>query len=99
VTPPEFRRAPRTKHDSALELFNVQGQLLPAELQRLIDISDTGAAFTSTRDFAKGARIRGRVRRFGHPVLDFTGRIVRKREHPTRANSILYAIEFDPPAR
>jgi len=96
VTPRDARRAPRTKHDSALELFNEQGQLLPAEVQTLVDISDTGASFISTREFPKGARIRGRVRRFGRPPFDFTGRIVRRREHPTRANSILYGVEFDP---
>lgn len=99
MTPREQRRAPRARHDSALELFNEQGQLLPAAVQTLVDISDTGASFLSTRDFAKGARIRGRVRRFGRPPLDFTGRIVRRREHPARANSILYAVEFDPAGR
>lgn len=98
MTPREARRAPRARHDSALELFNERGQLLPAEVQTLVDISDTGASFTSTREFAKGERIRGRVRRLGRPALDFTGRVVRRREHPTRANSILYAVEFDPPA-
>lgn len=95
MTPADKRRAPRTRHDSALELFNEQGRLLPAGVQTLVDISDTGASFTSTRDLAKGARIRGRVRRFGRPPLDFTGRIVRRREHPTRANATLYAVEFD----
>jgi len=95
VTPRDARRAPRTRHDSALELFNERGQLLPADVQTLVDISETGASFTSTRELAKGARIRGRVRRLGLPVLDFTGRVVRRREHPTKANSILYAVEFD----
>jgi PilZ domain len=96
VTPRDARRAARAPHDSALELFDEHGQLLPAQVQTLVDISATGASFTSTRELAKGARVRGRVRRMGRAVFDFTGRVVRRREHPSRANSILYAVEFDP---
>jgi hypothetical protein len=94
----EARRAPRAEHDSALEIFDEKGRLMDG-ICKLVDVSATGAGFTTTRELAKGARIRGRLRRLGSAVLDFTGRIVRRREHPTRPNFILYAVEFDPVPR
>jgi hypothetical protein len=87
----EARRAPRIPHDSVLELYDQEGRLT-ADALKLIDVSSVGASFSTTRAFAKGAKIRGRVRLLDVGVLEISGRIVRFRE---RSNSTLYAVEFD----
>jgi hypothetical protein len=87
----EARRAPRLPHDSVLELYDQEGRLTPGAL-KLIDVSSVGASFSTTRAFAKGAKIRGRARLLGVGVLEISGRIVRLKE---RTNSTLYAVEFD----
>ena len=89
--PKEARRAPRTRHDSVLDLYVEQGRLTAATL-KLVDVSSTGASFSTTRAFAKGAKIGGRLRLFGVGVLEVTGRVVRFKE---KSNSTLYAVEFD----
>jgi hypothetical protein len=63
-----------------------------AGVLRLSDVSSVGASFSTVRTFAKGTRIRGRLRLLGIGVLEITGRIVRFKE---RTNSTLYGVEFD----
>jgi hypothetical protein len=87
----ESRRAPRTPHDSVLELHDENGRLMEGTL-KLFDVSASGASFSTTKKFAKGARIRGRMRLLGKGAVEITGRIVRFKE---RENSTLYAVEFD----
>lgn len=59
---------------------------------RLVDVSSVGASFTSTRSFAKGETVRGRLRLLGAGVLEVSGRVVRVKE---RQNNVLYGVEFD----
>ena len=87
----EARRSPRTPHDSVLELYDAEGRLL-ADVLKLVDVSTVGASFSTTRTFAKGAKIRGRLRLLGVGVLEIAGRIVRLKE---RTNSNLYGLESD----
>ncbi|MFI5347111.1 MAG: PilZ domain-containing protein [Elusimicrobiota bacterium] len=87
----DSRRAPRIPHDSLLELYDDAGGIQDAAL-KLVDVSAVGASFTTTRAFAKGAKIRGRVRLLNVGVMEIEGRIVRVKE---RTNTTLYAVEFD----
>ena len=90
-TAKEERRAPRVPHDSVLELFDAEGRLM-AEALKLVDVSSLGASFSTTRLFAKGAKIRGRLRLLNFGVLEIEGRVVRLKE---RTNSTLYGVRFD----
>ena len=87
----DARRSPRSPHDSALELLDDEGRLLPGA-QRLIDVSAAGLSFSTIRVFKKGARIRGRVRIYEQGTFEFEGRVVRLKE---RSNSNLYGVAFD----
>ena len=78
-------------HDSTLELYDEQGGLI-ADALILVDVSAVGASFSTTRAFAKGAKVRGRLRLFGTGVIEISGRVVRVKE---KTNSTLYALEFD----
>ena len=87
----ETRRAPRVRHDSVLELYDEEGRLT-VDVLTLVDVSSVGASFSTTHPFAKGAKIRGRLRLLDAGVLEIEGRVVRFKE---RTNSTLYAMEFD----
>jgi hypothetical protein len=85
------RRAPRVRHDSVLEILDDEGGLL-AGVARLVDVSSVGVSFCTPHAFAKGAKIRARLRLMEAGVLQITGRIVRIKE---KTNTTLYAVEFD----
>lgn len=87
----EKRRAPRAAHDSVLEFRDGEGRLT-GETARLADFSARGARFSTPRAYAKGARVRGRIRLLERGVFEVTGRVVRLRE---RENFTLYGVEFD----
>lgn len=88
---PDKRRAPREKHDSVLDLFD-EGGARVACVATLADVSASGASFRSTYPFAKGARVRARLRILGKGVLDISGRISRVKEY---SNYTLYGVAFD----
>ena len=87
----EKRKTSRVRHDSVLELYDETGRLLAGAL-KLVDLSSSGASFSTTQAFSKGARIRGRLRLPDVGILEITGRIVRFKE---RTNATVYAVEFD----
>lgn len=87
----EGRRGPRFRHDSVLEISDDSGRLL-VEVARLIDVSSVGVSFTTTHVFAKGERIRAKLRLMNAGVLQITGRVLRVKE---KNNSTVYAVEFD----
>jgi hypothetical protein len=89
--PKDGRRGARVRHDSVLELLDDEGRPAAGAL-KLFDVSSVGASFSTTRKFAKGEKLCGRLRILGAGVLEFTGRIVRFKE---RENSTLYGVEFD----
>lgn len=84
------RRAPRRKHDSVLELYDQDGQLITG-IGRLVDFSRVGACFTSSKRLAVGDRLRARLRLLKEGPLDVDAQVVWTRK---RQNSVLYGIEF-----
>jgi len=87
----EKRRAPRDRHDSVLELFDKDGDLITG-VGRLVNFSTIGACFASTQAFKIGARVRAHLRLLKEGRLGITGRIVWSRK---KINHHLYGIEFD----
>ncbi|MEK7384664.1 MAG: PilZ domain-containing protein [Elusimicrobiota bacterium] len=87
----EARRGPRFRHDSVLEILDDSDRVM-AVVARLVDLSSVGVSFSTTHVFAKGARIRARLRLLSAGVLTVTGRVVRIKE---KTNSTLYAVEFE----
>lgn len=90
----EARRAPRSRHDSTVELLGDRGGA-PAGTARLVDVSSSGARFAATEVFVLGAPIRARLRLMRSGVLDIRGTVVRVEE---KTNHTLYAVRFDPTA-
>ncbi len=64
IFPKDGRRGARVRHDSVLELLDEEGRLMGAVL-KLFDVSSVGASFSTTQKFAKGAKLRGRLRILG----------------------------------
>lgn len=87
----EARRASRHPHDSLLEILG-DADSIPEGVARLVDISSLGVSFTTTRVFAKGARIHARLRLMDAGVLEITGTVVRVKE---KSNFTLYGVRFD----
>lgn len=84
------RRARRDKHDSVIELFDGAGKLKCTG--RLSDFSKTGISFYSEKAFAKGEKMKARLRLLGKGVLDVAGEIVWARDDKGRK---LYGVKFD----
>lgn len=87
----ESRRASRYRHDSVLEIVG-ESSGAPVDAARLVDVSSGGVSFSTTRVYAKGARIRARMRLLDAGPLEFIGKVVRIKE---KSNSTLYAVEFE----
>lgn len=84
------RRAPRARHDSVVELFDDAGKLV--DTGRLVDFSDTGAAFFSLKPLRKGDKVKLRVRLLERGVLDICAAVVWARDSgPGR----LYGLRFE----
>lgn len=86
----EARRAPRSRHDSVMEILGDPGSG-PAGGVRLRDVSARGVRFAAARGFAVGAPIRARLRLMKAGVLEIEGRVIRAEE---KTNYALYAVEF-----
>jgi hypothetical protein len=85
------RRAPRSRHNSVLEIFDTKGHVI-AGIGRLVNFSMVGACFSSTEPFSKGAKINGRLRLLREGVLKISGHIVWSKK---KANATLYGLAFD----
>jgi hypothetical protein len=88
----EARRATRYPHDSLLEILG-DGGVGPADVVRLIDVSSSGASFSTTRMFTKGAPIHARLRLLNTGALEISGTVVRIKE---KTNYTVYGVKFDP---
>jgi len=88
--PSDKRRARRDKHDSVIELFDGAGKLRGTG--RLFDFSKTGVSFYSAEAFAKGEKLKARLRLLGKGVLDVDGEVVWDRQENGRR---LYGVKFD----
>ena len=87
----EARRAPRSRHDSTVEILGERGPA-PVGAARLVDVSASGARFAATETFVLGAPLRARLRLLKSGVLDVRGTVVRVEE---KTNYTLYAVKFD----
>lgn len=87
----ENRRAPRSRHNSVLEIFDESGQLIAA-IGRLVNVSSVGACFSSTHHFEKGQKLVARLRLLKEGRLNVTAKVVWIRR---KTNSVLYGIEFE----
>lgn len=86
----EKRRARRDNHDSVIELFGDDASLKGTG--RLVDYSKSGVSFTSEENFAKGDKLKARLRLLGKGVLDVHGEVVWARLENNRK---LYGVRFD----
>ena len=91
----ENRRWLRTKHDSAVELYDAAGRLIEGGV-RLVDVSAGGARFASTLALPRGRSFHGRLRLLRTGPLDVVGRIVWTKEG---TNVAFYGVEFDETTR
>ena len=87
----ENRRAPRTRHDSVLEIFDASGRLIEV-IGRLVDVSSVGLCFSSVRPMAVGDKIHARLRLLKEGNLAIEGRIVWTKK---KINATFYGVEFD----
>jgi len=91
MTSKEKRRAIRSKHDSVLEIDDAEGHFIIG-VGRLVDFSNVGVCFSSTKALAKGERLRARLRLLKEGVLEISAHVVWIKERP---NAKLYGLEFD----
>ena len=87
----ENRRADRTKHNSVLEIYDTEGHLIKG-IGRLINFSNVGVCFSSTKVMEKGERLRARLRLLKEGTLEISAHIVWVKKKPTLR---LYGLEFD----
>jgi hypothetical protein len=87
----ENRRASRSKHDSVLEIYDAEGHFIVG-VGRLVNFSKVGVCFSSTKDLAKGDRLRSRIRLLKHGALDISARVMWVKKRP---NTNYYGLEFD----
>ena len=89
--PNEKRRAPRANHDSVVEIYDSEGHLIIG-IGRLVNFSNVGICFTSSKVLEKGKKLFARIRLLKEGVLEVSARVVWVTKKP---NSMLYGIEFD----
>ena len=87
----EKRRAPRVDHDSVLEIYDTGGTLIIG-IGRLVNFSNTGICFSSTKVLAKGQKVTARMRLLKEGALEASARVVWVMKKP---NTMLYGLEFD----
>jgi hypothetical protein len=87
----EKRRAPRSRHDSVLEIYDHEGRFITG-IGRLVNFSTVGVCFSSTKTLTKGERLRARVRLLKEGSLEVSAHVVWSKKKP---NTILYGLAFD----
>ena len=91
MRPNEKRRAPRSPHDSILELYDADGHLIIG-IGRLVNFSNAGVCFSSTKVLVKGQKLTARVRLLKEGALEVSARVVWVEK---KLSAIFYGIEFD----
>lgn len=86
----EKRRAPRARHDSVIEIFNVEGSV--GATGRLVDFSTAGASFSVGDPVVMPEVFRARLRFFGQGVIEVQARVVWIRRDK---NATHYGIKFE----
>jgi len=87
----EKRRAPRTKHDSVLEIYDDSGHLIIG-IGRLVNFSNVGICFSSSKVLTKGQKLTARVRLLKEGALEASARVVWAEK---KSNANFYGIAFD----
>jgi PilZ domain-containing protein len=87
----EKRRAPRASHDSVLEIFDAEGNFILG-IGRLINFSNVGVCFSSTKVLEKGQKLHARLRLLKEGALEVSARVVWVEK---KSNTMLYGLEFD----
>ena len=87
----EKRRAPRANHDSVLEIFDTGGNLIIG-IGRLINFSNVGVCFSSTKVLTKGQKVHARLRLVKEGALEVSARVVWTEK---KSNMMFYGLEFD----
>ncbi len=85
------RKAPRARHDSVLEICDDAGRVI-LSVGRLVDVSSSGACFSSTAEFPVGQKVAARLRLLKEGLLEIHGRVVWARK---KANATLYGVAFE----
>jgi len=91
MTDKESRRAARRAHNSVVEIYDEKGTII-AEVARLVDFSEVGACFSSTKAFTVNMKIRLRLRLLREGRLYIWARVVWVKK---KANTYLHGIEFE----
>jgi hypothetical protein len=84
------RRAPRNRHNSVIEIFDVEGKV--AVSGRLVDFSTVGASFSVGDPVVMPDKFRARLRFLDKGVLEAEARVVWTRREK---NTTHYGIVFD----
>jgi len=84
------RRAPRDRHNSVIEIFDVEGHV--AATGRLVDFSTVGAAFSVGDPVVMPEVFRARLRFLDRGVIEVKARVVWIK---TDKNITRYGIKFD----
>jgi hypothetical protein len=87
----EKRRAPRARHDSVIELYDADGHLIIG-IGRLVNFSNVGICFSSTKVLTKGQKLHARLRLLKEGALEVSARVVWVDKKP---GSMFYGLEFD----
>jgi len=87
----ESRRAPRKKHDSVLEIYDIEGNFIRG-VGRLVDFSTVGAAFSSTTVLEKDQPLQVRLRLLKEGAMDISAHVVWTKK---KTNNYIYGIAFD----
>ena len=87
----EKRRAPRTNHNSVVEIYDDGGRAI-VEVGKLVDFSQVGACFSSPKSFAVGQKLRLRLRLLREGRLYISASVVRAER---KANTNFYGIKFE----
>jgi len=85
------RRAVRRKQDTVMEIYDTGGHFITGT-GRLIDFSDVGVCFSSTKKLVLGEELCARLRLLGEGTLEVSARVVWVQEKPTMN---LYGLAFD----
>jgi hypothetical protein len=87
----EPRRAPRTAHDSVLELYDEGGHFITGT-GRLVNFSKTGVCFSTTKILKTGERLRAKLRLLREGTLEVSAQVVWVRK---ASNTMMYGLSFD----
>jgi len=91
MTPKDQRRAPRTRHDSVLEIYDESGHFITG-IGRLVNFSKVGVCFSTAKPLVVGEKLRARLRLLNEGTLEVAARVVWARKKP---HALLYGLAFD----